>query len=100
MREEGGKRDISTSTVDDGMSVSHSGILFARNLAKCTCTILRAVLEKGPDRKPLGFTIVGGKDSARGPMGIYIKTIAENGQLYANGSVREGLDFILIPLQY
>uniref|UniRef100_A0A1B0CF80 PDZ domain-containing protein n=1 Tax=Lutzomyia longipalpis TaxID=7200 RepID=A0A1B0CF80_LUTLO len=52
--------------------------------------------EKGPGKKSLGFTIVGGSDSPKGKLGIFIKSILPYGQAADCGSLMAGDEILMV----
>lgn len=54
-------------------------------------TFQRVVLESSHfGKRKLGFTIVGGLDSPKGAMGIYIKSISSDGLAHESGQLLKG----------
>jgi hypothetical protein len=64
--------------------------------ANSNCTFHTITFEKGPGKKSLGFTIVGGADSPRGALGIFIKSILPTGQAIECGLLRAGDEILAV----
>lgn len=58
------------------------------------CSFHTIVYEKGPGKKKLGFTVVGGTDT--GAIGIFIKSILPTGQAGEDGQLKAGDEILAV----
>ncbi|KAL5289199.1 hypothetical protein ACFFRR_009402 [Megaselia abdita] len=85
--------NINTSNIDDsscGSDIATNGQGHNRS------SVQNITFFKGVGMKSLGFSIVGGHDSPKGIMGIYVKTVFPNGQASDEGTLRAGDEIIEI----
>ncbi|XP_015609602.1 pro-interleukin-16 isoform X2 [Cephus cinctus] len=86
----------SSSTIDSSSQSISNFCTLPRRPRSTVCTFHTVVFEKGPGKKSLGFTIVGGRDSPKGSIGIFIKSVLPGGQAAEDGRLRAGDEILAV----
>ncbi|XP_003701699.2 uncharacterized protein LOC100880562 [Megachile rotundata] len=86
----------SVVNVDNGSQSVSNFCTLPRRPRSTVSTFMTVVFQKGPGKKSLGFTIVGGSDSPKGSIGIFIKSVLPGGQAAEDGRLRAGDEILAV----
>ncbi|XP_029165165.1 uncharacterized protein LOC114936216 isoform X2 [Nylanderia fulva] len=100
------RKDESNRSISSEKFATNVDSTFTQSISKfCTLprrprntvsTFLTVLFEKGTGKKSLGFTIVGGRDSPKGNIGIFIKSVLPSGQAAEDGRLRAGDEILAV----
>ncbi|XP_043280123.1 putative uncharacterized protein DDB_G0279653 isoform X2 [Venturia canescens] len=88
------KRNLNVT--DTGQQSVSNFCTLPRRSRSTVSTFHTVVFEKGHGKKSLGFTIVGGRDSPKGSIGIFIKSVLPGGQAAEDGRLRAGDEILAV----